>query len=159
MVAWGGFPLPTSMLEGGEPEQVFTEIVSGTYFGVLGVEPAHGRFVLPEEDQAEGTNPVVVLSHKLWTLRFGQETDILNRTLTINRTSYDVIGVAPPGFQGVNALFSQDVWVPMMWIRSPRFDTSSRAHQARAPCPQGEPFRDAARSWDRRRWTFGISVA
>lgn len=117
MVAWGSFPIPTSMLEGNEPEQIFTEIVSGTYFGVLGVEPALGRFILPEEDRAEGANPVVVLSHKLWTRRFGQERDVLSRTLTINGTSYDVIGVAPPGFQGVNALLSPDLWVPMMMYR------------------------------------------
>ena len=113
MIAWG-FPFPTSLLEGDEPEQVFTEIVSGSYFGVLGVEPALGRFILPEEDRAEGANPVVVLSHKLWTRRFGRDPNILSRTLTVNGTSYDVIGVAPPGFQGVNALFTPDLWVPMM---------------------------------------------
>ena len=114
--AWG-FPFPTSMLEAEEPEQVFVETVTGSYFGVLGVEPALGRFILPEEDRAEGANPVVVLSHKVWTRRFGRDTAILNRQLILNGTIFDVIGVAPQGFQGVNALFSPDMWVPMMMYR------------------------------------------
>ena len=114
--AWG-FPFPASMLEGEEPEQVFTETVTGSYFGVLGVEPALGRFILPEEDRAEGANPVVVMSYKLWTRRFGQDAEILGRRLILNGTSFDVIGVALQGFQGVNALFSPDLWVPMMMYR------------------------------------------
>ncbi len=114
--AWG-FPFPASMLEGEEPEQVFTETVTGSYFGVLGVEPALGRFILPEEDRAEGANPVVVMGYKLWTRRFGQDAEILGRKLILNGTSFDVIGVAPQGFQGVNALFSPDLWVPMMMYR------------------------------------------
>ena len=115
-IAWG-FPFPASMLEGEEPEQVFTETVTENYFEVLGVEPELGRFILPEEDRAEGANPVAVVSYKLWTRRFGQDAAILNRRLILNGTSFDVIGVAPQGFQGVNALFSPDLWVPMMMYR------------------------------------------
>ncbi|HXV59963.1 MAG TPA: ABC transporter permease [Vicinamibacteria bacterium] len=112
-----GFPIPTAMLVGEEPEQVFTEIVSGNYFRVLSIEPTIGRFILPEEDRVEGASPVAVLSYGLWTRRFGQDPSVIHRTITINGVSYDVVGVAPEGFKGVNALFSPDVWVPMMMYR------------------------------------------
>ena len=116
VIGWT-FPVPSSLLVDEEPEQIFTELVSGDYFRTMGVEPALGRFILPEEDVAEGGNPVLVLSHKLWTRRFGQSRDVVGRALVLNGTSYDVVGVAPQGFQGVNALFSPDAWAPMMMYR------------------------------------------
>jgi predicted permease len=116
LTAWG-FPLPTSMLAGREPEQVFTELASGNYFEVMRIEPAAGRFFSPEDDRAEGGSAVAVLSHKLWSRRFGSDPTVLTRPITLNGMSYDVIGVAPEGFKGVNALFSPDVWVPMMMYR------------------------------------------
>lgn len=112
-----GFPVPVSMLVGEEPEQVFVESVSGNYFQVLGIEPAIGRFILPEEDRAEGANPVVVMSYGLWSRRFGLDRSVLERPIVLNGLSYDVVGVAPEGFKGVNALFSPDVWVPLMMYR------------------------------------------
>jgi predicted permease len=116
LAAWG-FPVPTSMLSGREPEQVFIELATGNYFEVMGIEPAAGRFFSAEDDRAEGGSPVAVLSHKLWSRRFGRDPSVLSRPLTLNGTSFDVIGVAPEGFKGVNALFSPDVWVPMMMFR------------------------------------------
>ena len=60
------FPNLVSMFAGGdEPEQVFTEFVSGNYFEVLGIEPTLGRFFSPEEDQTPGSHPVVVMGH-IW---------------------------------------------------------------------------------------------
>jgi predicted permease len=116
LAAWG-FPIPVSMLADREPEQVFTELVSGNYFQVMGVEPAVGRFLTPAEDVAEGGNPVVVMSHRLWTRRFGQDPSVVGRALSLNGVTYDVIGVAREGFQGVNALFSPDLWAPMAMYR------------------------------------------
>ncbi len=116
LAAWG-FPVPASMLAGDEPEQVFTELVSGNYFEVLGVEPALGRFLTPSEDLAEGASPVVVLSHRLWSRRFGQDPSVVGRAIALNGITYDVVGIAPQGFQGVNALFSPDLWAPMAMYR------------------------------------------
>ncbi len=113
LAAWGGFPAPASLLIGEEPQQVFVEIVSGNFFETLGVVPALGRFILPEEDRAEGASPVAVLSHTLWSQRFGEDPAIVGRTVLMNGHSYDVIGVAKEGFKGVNSLFSPDVWVPL----------------------------------------------
>ncbi len=116
LAAWG-FPIPTAMLVEKEPEQVFTELVSGNYFEVMGIEPSLGRFLTPEEDRAEGGSPVVVMSHRLWTRRFGQDPSILGRAISLNGITYDVVGVAPQGFQGVNALFSPDLWAPLSMFR------------------------------------------
>jgi predicted permease len=116
LAAWG-FPIPTAMLAAKEPEQVFTELVSGNYFDVLGVEPALGRLLTPAEDRAEGASPVVVLSHRLWSRRFGEDASVLGRAISLNGITYDVVGVAPEGFQGVNALFSPDLWAPMAMYR------------------------------------------
>ncbi len=116
LAAWG-FPIPTAMLAEKEPEQVFTELVSGNYFEVMGIEPALGRFLTPAEDRAEGGSPVVVMSHRLWSRRFGLDPSVVGRAIALNGITYDVIGVAPEGFQGVNALFSPDLWAPMAMYR------------------------------------------
>jgi predicted permease len=99
---------------GGEPEQVFVEFASGNYFDVLGVEPALGRFFLPEEDETPGSHPVAVLSHGLWTRRFGSDPRVLGTTVPLNGHAFTVVGVAPDGYKGVAALFGPDVWVPTM---------------------------------------------
>jgi predicted permease len=116
LAAWG-FPVQTSMIAEKDPEPVFTEIVSGNYFEVMGVGPALGRFFTPAEDVAEGGSPVVVMSHRFWSRRFGKDPTVLGRSLTLNGITYDVLGVAPEGFQGVNALFSPDLWAPFAMFR------------------------------------------
>ncbi len=116
LAAWG-FPVPTSMLADKEPEQVFVEIASGNYFEVMGIAPALGRFFTPAEDVAEGGSPIVVMSHRFWSRRFGEDPSVLGRSLTLNGVSFDVVGVAPRGFQGVNAIFSPDLWAPMAMYR------------------------------------------
>lgn len=108
------FAAPLSLTAGEEPEQILTEMVTGNYFEVLGVEPVLGRFFLPEEDRTPGAHPVIVMSHRLWQRRFGSDPEILGRTLTLNGATYTVIGIAPEGFKGVNAIFGPELWVPTM---------------------------------------------
>ncbi|HEX9427434.1 MAG TPA: ADOP family duplicated permease, partial [Candidatus Polarisedimenticolia bacterium] len=112
LVAVSGLPL--NMLHGGTPEQIGGEIVSGSYFSLLGVTPTLGRAFLPEEDKTPGAHPVVVLSHAFWTKRFGGDQGIVGSSLTLNGLPFTVIGVAPKGFLGTNLLASPNLWVPMM---------------------------------------------
>jgi predicted permease len=112
MAAYGGIGL--SLASGGEPEQIGGEIVSGSYFDLLGVKAALGRTFLPDEDRTPGTHPVVVLSHGLWTRRFGSDPAIINRPITLNGQGFTVVGVAPPGFRGINVLGGPELWVPFM---------------------------------------------
>jgi predicted permease len=108
------FPNPVNLTTGGEPEQVFTELVTGNYFELLGVKPHQGRFFYPDEDVTPGTHPVVVMGHGLWQRRFGGDAGIVGREIQINGNALTVVGVAPEGFKGVNAIGGPELWVPSM---------------------------------------------
>ncbi len=105
--------LGADLTAGGETERVFGFFVSGNYFDVLGVRLTHGRGFLPEEDKALGGHPVVVLSHGVWQQRLGGDPNILGKTITLNRTPYTVVGVAPENFNGVVPAFNPAVYVPL----------------------------------------------
>jgi predicted permease len=98
--------------ENGISERMFTELVTGTYFDVLGLTPAKGRFFLPEEDGAPGAHPVAVMNYGTWQARFGGRDDVVGKTIRINGTPFTVIGVGPRNFIGVNAIFGPDLWIP-----------------------------------------------
>ena len=108
------FPfIPASIGGSGEPERVWGQVVSGNYFSLLGVTPALGRAILPEEDQVFGRDAVVVLSHALWQRRFGSDPAILGRTVVLNGQRYSVVGVAPAGFYGTDRGIVSDFWAPL----------------------------------------------
>ena len=86
-----------NMSGGDEPERVQGFQVSGDFFQALGATPALGR-LLTDRDTAGGPHRVVVLGHGLWKRRFGARTDIVGQTIKLDGNSYDVVGVAPEGF-------------------------------------------------------------
>lgn len=96
----------------GPSQRIFGELVTGNYFSTLGLRPARGRFFLPEEDQTPGAHPVAVVNYGTWQTLFGASPDIIGKTLRINNVIFTVIGVAPPRFIGVNAVFGPDLWIP-----------------------------------------------
>jgi predicted permease len=106
------FPLGASLMTRTGPEQVFTELVTGNYFQVLGVTAREGRVLLPEEDGAPGANPVAVISYGLWQRRFGGDPSVVGTTVTLNGTAFTIVGVTAEGFKGINSLLSPDMWVP-----------------------------------------------
>ena len=93
----------------GEPERVLSPSATANFFSVLGVEPLLGRTFQPGEDKP-GAPRVTVLTYGMWQRRFGGDTGIVGRPLTINGESYTVIGVLPASFQF--ALRSADLWRP-----------------------------------------------
>jgi predicted permease len=107
------FAVPLSVAGDGQTERANGELVSGNYFAVLGVRPALGRVFNDEDDRAPGGNPVAVLSHGYWKRRFGASRDVLNKSLTINGTLMTVVGVAQPGFNGVQVGQLPDVFIPI----------------------------------------------
>lgn len=107
-------PIGLAMSTEAEPEPVFSQLVTGNYFDVLGLRPAAGRFFLSEEDRTPGTHPVVVLNHRFWQRRFGGRADIVGRTIRLNAMELTIVGVAPSGFMGVTAMVGPDVWLPSM---------------------------------------------
>ena len=99
---------------GPESQRLFAEVVTGNYFDTLGIRPQIGRFFLRDEDVTPGAIPVVVIGYAAWQGRFGGASDILGRTIKLNNVAFTIIGVAPEGFKGVNAIFGPDLWVPSM---------------------------------------------
>jgi predicted permease len=111
--AFDVFSASLSARSAGEPEMVGGMMVSAGYFNILGTRPALGRFFLPEEDDVPDAEPVVVLSHRLWTRRFAADSSIVGSTVTVNRHTFTVIGVAEEGFQGHATTFDFGLWVPI----------------------------------------------
>jgi predicted permease len=104
--------IQVNLSAGGDPKPVAAEIVSGSYFPVLGIGPALGRVIEEPDDAAPGAGPVVVLSNYFWQAEFGGAADIIGRKLLINRHPMTVVGVAAAGFHGVDVGAVPALWVP-----------------------------------------------
>lgn len=94
-------------------EEMSVQLVSGTYFSMLGVSPVLGRTFSAAEDATEGAHPVAVVSDSWWKRRFNRDPDVLGKTITFQTTVYTIIGVAPPGFFGMTVGESPDMWIPL----------------------------------------------
>lgn len=103
------FPLSLRAADGARMAEA--ELVSANYFDTLGVTPALGRFFDPRDDRA-GQSPAIVLSDRLWHLRYKAASDIIGRAVRLNGLPARVIGVAPPGFVGATQLVAADLWLP-----------------------------------------------
>src|SRR5581483_3639254 len=88
--------------------------VSGNYFDTLGLQPFLGRFLQPSDEHVKDANPVIVLSYSFWHTRFGNDTNIVGRTVYVSKLPYTVIGVAPKGFHGTERIFQSEVWLPVL---------------------------------------------
>ncbi|MGC2660886.1 MAG: ABC transporter permease [Bryobacteraceae bacterium] len=95
------------------PERLMQQTVSGNYFGVLGVQAAVGRMISAEDDREPGRHPVAVVSYRLWQDRFNGSPTVIGRKLSFNDHVYDIIGVAPHQFFGVEVGKMVDVWTPI----------------------------------------------
>ena len=104
--------IQVNLTAGGDPKPVAAEIVSGSYFSVLGVGPALGRVIEPEDDAAFGAGPVVVLSYDFWQAQFGGAADIVGRKVLIGNHPMTVVGVAAAGFRGVDVGAVPAFWIP-----------------------------------------------
>ena len=96
----------------GDIHRSFAFFTSENFFSLCGVAPALGRFYNAEECRPNANQPVVVASYPYWQ-RTGGRSDFLNSTLRVNGRNYTVIGVAPKGFSGLNALVSPELWLPL----------------------------------------------
>jgi predicted permease len=97
---------------GGEHKPAAAEIVSGSYFSVLGVGAALGRVVGSDDDGAPGANPVVVLSYDFWRAQLASAPDVLGRKVLVNQHPMTVIGVAAPEFRGIDVGEVPSLWIP-----------------------------------------------
>jgi len=89
--------------------------VTDNYFTLLGVQPAIGRLIQPNEGRARGDAPVIVLTHEYWQARFGGNPSIVGRSVRLNGLPFTVIGVTPPSFDGAHSLLRPSAYVPL-WM-------------------------------------------
>ena len=114
---------------GRDSRQVRGGAASSGFFPLLGVRAARGRFFTPDEDATSNPARVVVLGDALWRSQFAADPAILGKTLDINGDQLTVIGVAPPGFTGVQ-LNRVDAWIPMSYASRNVTDNWPRAWSA-----------------------------
>ncbi len=93
-----------------EPEELRVERVSVELFPLLGVQAAAGRTFLPEEDRP-GRSNFAILSHSLWTRRFGADAGLIGKSIVLGGQNYTVVGVLPAGFAVIDP--AVDVWLPL----------------------------------------------
>ena len=99
---------------GARDEFTQREFVSGNYFGVLGVTAAIGRVFTEDDNRTPGGHPVAVLSYDLWRNQYGSDPGVLGQKILVDEQPLTVIGVAAPGFHGVEVEHHAEVWVPLM---------------------------------------------
>ncbi|HEY1902442.1 MAG TPA: ABC transporter permease [Terracidiphilus sp.] len=98
----------------GQAAQMLLHLVSGNYFGVLGVPMFMGRSIQPSDADAPGRNAVVVVSYHYWRETMDADAAAVGKVLTINGVPCTVVGVAPAGFYGI-ALSTEppELWAPL----------------------------------------------
>ena len=108
------FPATVNIGYGDRAAQISAELVSGSYFPILGVGAALGRTIAPDDDAIPDSSPVVVLSYSFWRSYFDGDRTIVGRTIALNSHAMTVIGIAQPGFDGVDLGVPAKVFVPIM---------------------------------------------
>ena len=101
-----------------ESEPMNVQLVSGTYFRTLGVRAMVGRTLDDADDNSEGDHPVAVISYAWWKHSLARDPNVLNRTLKLGATTYNIIGVAPPEFFGTKVGEAPDMWVPLSMVKA-----------------------------------------
>jgi predicted permease len=104
--------VPFNVGEPGQTERTHGQLVSGNYFSALGLKPAIGRFIRPEETERPGTEPVIVISYDYWQTRFRGAPEAVGQKLRVNERDLIVIGVAPREFQGTMVPLKFELWAP-----------------------------------------------
>src|SRR5262245_52059799 len=109
------YPLRLTVSVDGQPEPAINgQLVTGSYYPVLGVNAALGRTIAPEDDLAPGAHPVCVISDGYWRRRFGRDPAVVGKTIHLSGFPFTVIGVTPPEFFGLEVGASRDISVPAM---------------------------------------------
>src|SRR5688572_2732505 len=109
------FPKDMTVESQAGTEKVVGDVVTTNYFAALGTRAAIGRLFRPEESDAQGASPLVVLSHRYWVRSVNADPGIVGQTVRLNRHSVTIVGVAAEGFQGTTVV-AVDLWVPMSMV-------------------------------------------
>jgi len=96
-----------------QAENEDAEVVTGNYFQVLGLQPAAGRLLTPQDATAKNANPVVVLSYNYWKTRFNASREVIGQSVLINGHSFTILGVAPQSFTSAIGGYKPDLFIPI----------------------------------------------
>jgi putative ABC transport system permease protein len=105
--------VPASIGGAGEAQRIWGQAATANYFDVAQIRMAMGRGFLPTEEHAD----VVVLGYVLWERQFGADPAIVGRTVRLSGRQFTVVGIAPPGFHGIDLILYPEFWIPMGDIR------------------------------------------
>jgi predicted permease len=94
-------------------EPMNVQLVSGTYFSVLGVQPVLGREFSKSDDEPLGAHAIAMISYSWWTRRFARDPAVIGKTIAVGPTLYTIVGVTPSKFFGTTVGESPDVWIPL----------------------------------------------
>jgi predicted permease len=100
-------------IAGAAYQTTHVDLVSGSYFSVLGVPAFLGRTIGESDDSAEGAGPVAVASYAWFQRQFNGDPSALGKTIHIQSHDYTLVGVARPGFYGFTVGQSTDLWIPL----------------------------------------------
>lgn len=104
---------PAVMRDGNTTERIGVMTVSNDFFGLLGLQAAQGRLLLPSDVDA-GATSAAVISHHFWQRVFGGDPAALGRAVLLNGQPATIVGVAPANFDGLNLGSVTDVWSPLV---------------------------------------------
>ena len=105
---------------GGASENVRADTISGLGFQILGVKPALGRLIQPDDDSLTNGHPVAVLSYAFWERRFGASPSAIGRWVSVGRKQFQIVGVAAKPFAGLQPGYLTDLWLPLSEAEDPR---------------------------------------
>ena len=111
-LAIAGHPKSKTLQGRGDPERLAVVPVGSDLFPLLGVQPMAGRYFAPGEDEP-GATPVVILSEQAWRTRFGADSGIIGKILTLDGEAHTVVGIMPADFQFPAGAAPRDAWVPL----------------------------------------------
>ena len=114
---------------GDHVESLMGELVNGDYFPLLGLRPAAGRLLGPQDDVTPGAHPVVVLSHDYWQRAFASDPSAVGRAIHLSGRDYTIVGVAPASYTGMVNGIAPAVFVPVQMINQLQPDVRDQLKQ------------------------------
>jgi len=98
-------------------EKAYVQYVSGWMFSSFGLRPSLGRLLTQEDDRTPGAHPYAVISYDYWSRRFGRDPKVIGRTFHLGEQVFEVVGVGPKGFTGIEPGTATEIFLPTMMHR------------------------------------------
>jgi predicted permease len=105
---------PAALNTGENPSRAWVYEVSGNYFDALGIQPYVGSFFHSLDEHGPNSAPYIVLTYAYWRSHFEGDRSVVGHTVQLNKSTFTIVGVAPPGFRGTLLFFSPDFFVPIV---------------------------------------------